>query len=53
MLEQYSRIEIGSDCLEPGLKRERVLLKARFLEGLPAPTEEDLLQEAQDRADKD
>jgi hypothetical protein len=46
MLEQYTSIEAGRDALEPGLKLERIRLKARVLEGLPNETDEDLLNEA-------
>lgn len=53
MLEQYSSIEVGGDVLDPGLKRERIRLKARALEGLPDETDGDILREAAGNADEE
>jgi hypothetical protein len=52
MLEQYIGYDIGADALEPGLKLERIRLKARRLEGKPDETIDDVLKEAQDNANK-
>lgn len=52
MLEQYASLEADGDVLEPGLKQERIRLKARALEGLPEETDEDLLREAADHDDE-
>jgi len=52
MLEQYTGYEVGKDALEPGLKKERVRLKARRLEGLPDETVDDILREAERNDDK-
>lgn len=47
MLEQYANTETGSDVLEPGLKMERIRLKAQALEGREPETDEDILREAE------
>jgi hypothetical protein len=46
VLEQFTNIEIGQDCLEPGLKQERIRLKALALEGKVPETDDDILREA-------
>ena len=53
MLEQYCSISAGDDALEPGLKLERIRLKASALEGLPPETDESILMEAAKNADTD
>jgi hypothetical protein len=52
MLEQYVGYEVGKDALEPGLKLERIRLKARRLEGLPDETLDDVLEKAADNANE-
>jgi len=52
VLEQYCSYKVGQDALEPGLKLERIRLKAAKLEGKPDETIDDVLKEAQDNANK-
>jgi hypothetical protein len=52
MLEEYRAAKVGEDALEPGLKMERIRLKARRLEGLPDETIDDILKEAEENANE-
>ena len=52
MLEEYVGHEIGCDALEPGLKLERIRLKANRIEGLPDETVDEILKKAVEDADK-
>jgi hypothetical protein len=50
--EEYVDYAVGCDALDPGLKLERIRLKARRLEGLPDETVDDVLKKAAEDADK-
>jgi len=49
---RIGNIEIGQDALNPEMKRERIMTKARALEGNPITDEEILANAQQAAADK-